>query len=142
MLYYLRAVWYNLADCPFISCEAPLCFSILLVISCTPQSFFYSCTGPITPQGTGFLAVQMVGGIKVRVRHQYMLRAQEQPGPQLQSDSPVQQPHPDERLPVFLGLILSYFPSGQFPHRCHRSGSGPGQISCNCEEAQTDWIPL
>lgn len=45
---------------------------------------FYSSLGPITPQGTGFLAVQTVGGIKVR--HQHMMTAQEQPGSQLQSN--------------------------------------------------------
>lgn len=101
---------------------------------------FFSSPGPITPQGTGFLAVQTVGGIKVR--HQHMMVAQEQPGSQLQFESPVQQPQPDERLPFSLGLILSYFPSGQFPHCCHRSGSGPGQICYYCEETQTDWIPL
>ncbi len=113
MLYYLRAVWYNLADCPFISVKL---YSVsrfsFLSSHAHPALSFYSCTGPITPQGTGFLAVQTVGGIKVR--HQHMMRVQEQPGSQLQSESPLRQPHPDERLPFFLGLILSYFPQANF----------------------------
>uniref|UniRef100_A0A8C2BQX5 BMS1 ribosome biogenesis factor n=1 Tax=Cyprinus carpio TaxID=7962 RepID=A0A8C2BQX5_CYPCA len=33
-----------------------------------PTLSFYSCTGPITPQGTGFLAVQTVGGFKANFR--------------------------------------------------------------------------
>lgn len=79
-----------------------------------PTLSFYSCTGPITPQGTGFLAVQMVGGIKVRVRHQYKMRAQEQPGSQLQSESQSNYHSQMKGFPFFLDSSYLISPQANF----------------------------